>query len=127
MVIKQQDSFKYFVDFRPKCFTVYLVKPLAISTTVCGVSLRSRILFQMHLVHAFFSHDVNLSGPGCSKLTTSLVNETLNFQKLISQIWQYFLLKKCEKLLHCNAKASLIFSTKNFNVFGYKVVKHLTS
>ena len=39
------------------------------------------------------------SGPSCSKLTTSLVNISLNFQKLISQICQYFLLKKCEKLL----------------------------
>ena len=37
-------------------------------------------------------------GPSCSKLTTSLVNETLKFQTLISQICQYFLLKKCEKL-----------------------------
>ena len=62
---------------------------------------------------------------GCSKLTTSLVNLSLNFQKLISQICQYFLLKKCEKLLHC--KSFFIFSTKNFSVFGYKVVKHLTS
>ena len=35
------------------------------------------------------------SGPGCSKLTTSL-----KFQTLISRICQYFLLKKCEKLLH---------------------------
>ena len=57
-------------------------------------------------------------GPGCSKLTTSLVNETLKFQTSISQIGQYFLLKKCEKL---------IFSTKNFSVFGYKAVKRLTS
>ena len=61
------------------------------------------------------------------KLMMSLVNVLLNFQKLISQICQYFLLKKCEKLLHCNAKASLIFSTKNFSVCGYKVVKYLTS
>ena len=43
------------------------------------------------------------SGPGCSKLTTSLVNVSLNFQKLISQIGQYFLLKKCEKLLQCKS------------------------
>ena len=50
-------------------------------------------------------------GPGCSKLTTSLVNASLNFQKLISQICQYF----------------LIFSTKKFNVLGDKAVKHLTS
>ena len=34
------------------------------------------------------------SGPSCSKLTTSLINETLKFQMLISQIRQYFLLKK---------------------------------
>ena len=40
-------------------------------------------------------------GPGCSKLTTSLVNVLLNFQELISHICQYFLLKKYEKLLHC--------------------------
>ena len=39
------------------------------------------------------------SGPGCSKLTTLLVNVSLNFQKLIPQICQYFLLKKCEKRL----------------------------
>ena len=38
--------------------------------------------------------DHYLSGPGCSKLTTSLVNVSLNFQKLISQICQYFLSKK---------------------------------
>ena len=29
-------------------------------------------------------------GPGCSKLTTALVNVSLNFQKLISKIRQYF-------------------------------------
>ena len=39
-----------------------------------------------------------LSGPGCLKLTTSLVNVLLKFQMLISQICQYFFMKKCEKL-----------------------------
>ena len=34
------------------------------------------------------------TGPGCSKLTTSLVNVLLKFQTLISEIRQYFLLKK---------------------------------
>ena len=66
------------------------------------------------------------SGPACSKLTTSLANVSLNFQTLIPQIRQYFLLKKnCVKLLHCIciAKASLIFSTKKLSVFGYIVVK----
>ena len=37
-------------------------------------------------------------GPGCSKIMTSLVNVSLKFQMLISEIRQYFLLKKCEKL-----------------------------
>ena len=46
---------------------------------------------------------VSFSGPGCSKLTTSLVNVLLKFQTLISQIRQYFLLKKCEKLLQCKS------------------------
>ena len=44
-------------------------------------------------------HKSLTSGPGCSKLTTSLVNISLKFQMLISQICQYFLLKKWEKLL----------------------------
>ena len=42
-------------------------------------------------------------GHGCSKLKTLLVNVSLNFQQLISQICQYFLLKKFEKLLHCKS------------------------
>ena len=69
--------------------------------------------------------NINSLGPGCSKLTMSLVNVSLKFQMLISQICQYFLLKNVRSF--CNAKASLIFSTKNVIVFGYKVVKHLTS
>ena len=48
------------------------------------------------------------AGPGYSKLTRSLINVSLQFQTLISNIRQYFLLKKGEKL----AKASLIFSTR---------------
>ena len=52
-----------------------------------------------------------ISGPGCSKLTTSLGNETLKFQTLISNIHQYFLLKKCEKLLQCKS-FSHIFNKK---------------
>ena len=41
-------------------------------------------------VYGNLSNKLNFSGPGCSKLTTSLVNETLKFQTLISQICQYF-------------------------------------
>ena len=65
------------------------------------------------------------SGHCCAKLMTLLVNISLRFQT-ISNIRLYFLLKNCEKLLHCIAKASLIFSTK-ISVFSNKVVKHLTS
>ena len=57
-----------------------------------------------------------IPGPGCSKLTTSLVNETLKFQTEISQICQYFLLKKkCEKL-----QKLLSFSQQNISVFVIK-------
>ena len=44
-------------------------------------------------------HSHFTSGPGCSKLTRSLVNISLNFQTLISQICQYFSSKIIEKLL----------------------------
>ena len=64
-------------------------------------------------------------GPSCSKLTTSLVNVSLTFQMLISQKSRYFLLKKCVKLLHCKSFSRLF--NKKISVFGYKVVKHLTS
>ena len=37
-------------------------------------------------------------GPGCSKLTMSLVNVSLKFQMLISEIIQYFLFKKMWKV-----------------------------
>ena len=66
-------------------------------------------------VRLFSSDYAKRSGPGCSKLTTSLVNVSLNFQKLISQICQYFLLKKCEKLLHC--KSFYHFFNKKFQCF----------
>ena len=52
------------------------------------------------------------SGPGCSKLTVSLVNVSLIFQTFISEICQYFLLKKCEKLLHCLQKRLSFFQQK---------------
>ena len=51
----------------------------------------------------------------------SLVNVSLKFQMLMSEICQYFLLRKCQKLLQC------IFSTKNISVFAYIVIKHLSS
>ena len=85
----------------------------------------NRLYRQNYVIPSYkcFIVDVNsTSGPGCSKLTMSLVNVSLKFQTLISNIRQYFLLKKCEKLLQ-RKRFSHFFSTKNFSVFGYKVVK----
>ena len=84
----------------------------------------------LHVLCSFNRKDFRItvksrSGAGCSKLTTLLVKETLKFQTLIAQIPNRF----CRKNLRsfCSAKASRIFSTKNFSVFDYKVIKHLTS
>ena len=52
------------------------------------------------------------SGAGCSNLTTSLVNISLKFQTLISEICQYFLFKNCEKFLQCKS-FSHFFNKKN--------------
>ena len=57
-------------------------------------------------------------GPGCSKPMMSLVNVLLKVQTLIPEIRQYFLLKRCEKLLHC--KSSHFFLTK---ISVYLVIK----
>ena len=54
------------------------------------------------------------SGPGCSKLTTLLVNVSLKFHMLIFNIHHCFLLKKCEKLLRVSH-----FFNKNISLFGY--------
>ena len=65
-------------------------------------------------------------GPGCSKLTTLLATVSLKFGTLISEICQYILLKKCEKLLQCKTFSHFSTKTISVNVLGYKVVKHLT-
>ena len=49
--------------------------------------------------------------PGCSKLTASLVNVSLKFQTLVSQISQYFWLKKNVRSF-CSAKSSHFFNKK---------------
>ena len=49
------------------------------------------------IFHQSVRDSYSISGPGCSKLTTSLVNETLKFQTLISQIW--YISSKCSRQL----------------------------
>ena len=56
------------------------------------------------------------SGPSCSKLTTSLLNDSLKFQTSVSNICQCFLLKKCEKLLQCKS-FSHFFNKKYHSVW----------
>ena len=51
--------------------------------------------------------------PSCSKLTMSLVNDSLKFQVAILQIHCCFLLKKCE-----NPLQYIFFSTKYNGVFA---------
>ena len=58
-------------------------------------------------------HFFKRPGPGYSKPAMSLVNVLLEFQTLISEICQYFLLKKCEEL--CSAKASTAGFSHFFN------------
>ena len=67
--------------------------------------------------------DYCTSGPSCSKLKASLVNVSSKFQTLISQICQYFLLKKCEKLLHC--KSFSHFFNKKYQCIWLKSRKTL--
>ena len=63
-------------------------------------------------------------GPSCSRLTTSLVNDSLNLQLSDTQICWNFLLKKC-----CSAKATHIFSAKNIRILyieSIKIVNEMT-
>ena len=79
--------------------------------TIVGIlTFMSRKNFMLNSVEHEKSFITSGPGPGCSKLTTSLVNVSLKFQMLISQIRPYF----CRQNLRsfCTAKASLIFSTK---------------
>ena len=67
-------------------------------------------------------------GPGCSKLTTSLVNVLLKFLTVISEIHQYFLLKNCVKLLQCKSISQ--FFNKKYQciwLLSNKTLNELTS
>ena len=93
-------------------------RQLVFIVTVIFVKFTERLI-HLHVVvkltgntdSASYVH-VHITGPGCSKLTTSLVNVSLKFQKSKPEICQYFLLKKCEKLLQC--KSSSHFFNKNY-------------
>ena len=77
-----------------------------------------------HQINEFNTENTLRTRASCSKLTTSLVNVSLKFQTVVSEIRQYVLLKKSEAF--ALQKLLSFFSTKIFSVFGNKVVKHLT-
>ena len=70
----------------------------AITYTQIGHIVASEKQLCISLQNDLFKIDAH-SWAWLSKLMTSLVNNSLKFQRLISQIRQYFLLEKCEKLL----------------------------
>ena len=73
------------------------MKPQTIvSLPVVGINTETQYTNILTDVGKIKFSSVFKSGPGCSKLTTSLGNVSLKIQTLISQIRQYFLLKKCE-------------------------------
>ena len=49
-----------------------------------------------NITRQYMLHVIKESGPSCSKLTTSLVNDSLKFTSSDMQICWNFLLKKCE-------------------------------
>ena len=92
----------------------------SMTDSVCHVPLKSvSVTLQTEIL------STKTSGPGYSKLTTLLVNVSLKFQMHISEICQYFLLKNVRNFF--NGKLLSFFSAKNISVFGYEVIKHLTS
>ena len=64
------------------------------------------------------------SGASCSKLTMSLVKDSLKFQMAILQIHCYFLLKKCENPLHCKG-FSHFFMQRVHTFFQQKITVYL--
>ena len=61
------------------------------------------------------------SGPSCSKLTTSLVNDSLNLHRVIRKYAEIFLWKNVSSF--CSAKATHIFSAKNIRILYIKSAK----
>ena len=87
--------------------------------------------YKIEIIHTYYTlysiinamESSKIPGPACSKLTTSLVNVSLLFQTLISQICQYICRKNVRSF--CTAKAFLIFFNKKFQWFWLKSRKTL--
>ena len=114
---KSKDHFCNFAaSYSRKCF-VYLgfvlVRQLLQSCLTLSLGMLFFLFNYLSGLCYLTSISLYISGPGCSKLTTSLENVSLKFYTLISQISRYyFLLKKCVKLLQC--KSFSHFFQENF-------------
>ena len=68
------------------------------------------------------------AGPGCSKLTMSLVNDSLKFTSSDTQICRNFLLKKCEHIFSAkNIRILCIESPKTVNEMTLNELVKLTT
>ena len=109
-----------------KSFDIMLTRLYNFSLHVCA-DLVNCIISKLKYLHAYrtlisvrkMDKWHYKTGTGCSKLTTSLVI------KVSLNLHRYFLLKKCENLLHCKRFSN--FPTKNINVFDKVVSVYLTS
>ena len=79
--------------------------------------LKNRKVWHLNL----FSMSTSTSGPSCSKLTMSLVNDSLKFTSSYTQICQNFCWKNVSSF--CNAKATHIFSAKNIRILNIEFAK----
>ena len=70
--------------------------------------------FFFFLIPPLVLSNAYITGPSCSKLTTSLVNDSLKFKSSDTQICWNFLLKKC---------ATHIFSAKNIRILYIESAK----
>ena len=102
---------------------IHIKSSVIIFAEFCRITAKVHHIFSTKNGSVLVCSTFETPGPGYSKLTTSLVNVSLKFQTLRSEISQYFLLKKCEKLLQC--KSFSYFFNKNFSIFGYKSCKTL--
>ena len=76
-----------------KCFSVQVIILEGVSIPL---KIKSYINWKKMFVHEYLTLNQYQPGPSCSKLTMSLVNDSLKFTSSDTQICWNFLLKKCE-------------------------------
>ena len=77
----------------------------------------------VHLIQSLEALTTWPPGPSCSKLTMSLVNDSLKFTLSDMQMCWNFLLKKMWVANFCSSKATHIFSAKNIRILYIESAK----